>query len=52
MNREEEFQKRLVFISDKNNEEEMKSLKEKYTFHSLKFKEGMMQWFDLWMRKK
>lgn len=41
MSREEEFQKRLVFISDKNNKEEMKSLKERHTFHSLKFEEGM-----------
>lgn len=52
MSREEEFQKRLVFISDKSNEEEMKSLKEKYTFHSLKFEDGMERWFDLWMRKR
>lgn len=43
MSREEEFQKRLAFINNKNNEEEMKTLKEKYTFHSLKFEEGMTQ---------
>lgn len=52
MNIEEEFQKRLAFISDKNNKEEMKTLKEKHTFHFCKFEEGMTQWFDLWMRKR
>lgn len=46
------FEQRLAFIGNKDNAEEMEKLKKEYTFHSLKFEEGMERWFDLWRRKK
>lgn len=46
------FEARLAFISDKNNAEEMEQLKKNYTFHALKFEDGMDRWFDLWRRPK
>lgn len=45
-----EYEKRLAFISDKNNADAMAELKKNYTFHALKFEEGMEPWFDLWRR--
>lgn len=45
------FEQRLAFISNKDNAEEMEMLKKNYTFHALKFEEGMDRWFDLWRRK-
>jgi hypothetical protein len=52
MSEKELFEARLAFINDKNNADEMERLKKEYTFHSLKFEEGMDRWFDLWRRKK
>lgn len=49
---EKAYKDRLDFINDSNNKEKMEQLKAEYTFHSLKFEEGMDPWFDLWMRKK
>lgn len=46
------YQQRLAFIGDKNNAEEMEQLKKNYTFHALKFEDGMDRWFDLWRRKR
>lgn len=46
------YKQRLEFIGDKNNAEKMEELKKNYTFHSLKFEDGMDRWFDLWRRKK
>lgn len=46
------YQQRLTFIGDKNNAEEMERLKKNYTFHALKFEDGMDRWFDLWRRKR
>ena len=50
----EEFlcKQRLEFIGNKVNAEEMEMLKKNYTFHALKFEDGMDRWFDLWMKKK
>lgn len=52
MTEAELYQQRLVFIGDKNNAEEMEQLKKSYTFHALKFEDGMDRWFDLWRRKR
>ena len=30
----------------------MEKLKKEYTFHALKFEEGMDRWFDLWRKPK
>lgn len=49
---EELYKQRLDFIGNKNNAEEMEQLKKNYTFHALKFEDGMDRWFDLWRRKK
>ena len=49
---EELYKQRLDFIGNKNNAGEMEQLKKDYTFHSLKFEDGMDRWFDLWRRKK
>lgn len=46
------YKQRLEFIGNKNNTEKMEELKKNYTFHSLKFEDGMDRWFDLWRRKK
>lgn len=46
------YKQRLEFIGNKNNAEKMEELKKNYTFHSLKFEDGMDRWFDLWRRKK
>ena len=46
------YKQRLEFIGNKNNAEEMEMLKKNYTFHALKFEDGMERWFDLWMKKK
>lgn len=52
MSETELFKQRLEFIGNKNNAEEMERLKKEYTFHSLKFEEGMDRWFDLWRKPK
>ncbi len=52
MTETELYQQRLAFIGDKNNAEEMEQLKKNYTFHALKFEDGMDRWFDLWRRKR
>lgn len=52
MTEAELYQQRLAFIGDKNNAEEMEQLKKNYTFHALKFEDGMNRWFDLWRRKR
>ena len=45
---EELYKQRLDFIGNKDNAEKMEQLKKDYTFHALKFEEGMDRWFDLW----
>lgn len=52
MSETELFKQRLEFIGNKDNSEEMERLKKEYTFHSLKFEEGMDRWLDLWRRPK
>lgn len=52
MSESELFKQRLEFIGNKDNIEEMERLKKEYTFHSLKFEEGMDRWFDLWRKPK
>lgn len=52
MSEAELFKQRLEFIGNKDNAEEMERLKKEYTFHSLKFEEGMDRWFDLWRKPK
>lgn len=52
MNEQELYRQRLDFINDKNNAPIMEQLKKDYTFHSLKFEEGMERWFDLWRKPK
>lgn len=49
---EELYKQRLEFIGNKDNAEKMEQLKKDYTFHALKFEEGMDRWFDLWRKKK
>ncbi len=46
------YKQRLEFIGNKDNTEEMEILKKNYTFHALKFEDGMDKWFDLWRKKK
>ena len=46
------YKQRLEFIGNKNNAEKMEELKKNYTFHALKFEDGMDRWFDLWRRKE
>lgn len=46
------YKQRLEFIGNPNNKAEMEQLKAEYTFHSLKFEDGMTPWFDLWKKKK
>lgn len=46
------YKQRLEFIGNKNNAEEMEMLKKNYTFHALKFEDGMERWFVLWMKEK
>ena len=52
MREKELYEARLAFIGKKNNAEEMKKIKKEYSFHALKFEEGMDRWFDLWRKKK
>lgn len=46
------YKQRLEFINSPSNKEEMEQLKKDFTFHSLKFEDGMEPWFDLWKRRK
>lgn len=52
LNEKELYEARLAFIGNKDNAEEMEKLKKEYTFHALKFEEGMDRWFDLWRKPK